>query len=111
VLKWARENGCPWDEQTCAHAAEGGHLEVLKWARENGCPWDESTCWYAAEGGHLELLRWARENGAPWDENTRRIAACEGIRRTLSRRRDRRERESHNAGRARRDETNDLIDT
>jgi hypothetical protein len=20
---------------------EGGHLEVLKWARENGCPWDE----------------------------------------------------------------------
>jgi hypothetical protein len=23
---------------------EGGHLEVLKWARANGCPWDENTC-------------------------------------------------------------------
>jgi hypothetical protein len=21
----------------------GGQLEVLKWARENGCPWDERT--------------------------------------------------------------------
>jgi hypothetical protein len=41
VLKWARENGCPWDEWTCANAAEGGHLEMLKWARENDCPWDE----------------------------------------------------------------------
>ena len=31
--KWARTNGCPWDEDTCAYAAEGGHLEVLQWAR------------------------------------------------------------------------------
>jgi hypothetical protein len=40
VLKWARENGCPWDEGDVRVAAKGGHLEVLKWARENGCPWD-----------------------------------------------------------------------
>jgi hypothetical protein len=25
-------------------AAMFGHLEVLKWARANGCPWDEETC-------------------------------------------------------------------
>ena len=55
VLKWARENGCPWDENTCAYAALGGHLEVMKWARENGCPWDEETCACAARGGHLEI--------------------------------------------------------
>ena len=41
LLRWARENGCPWDERTCSAAAGGGRLEVLKWARENGCPWDE----------------------------------------------------------------------
>jgi hypothetical protein len=51
---------------------------VLKWVRENGCPWDEMTCASAAEDGHIELLRWARENGAPWTENTRRIAARKG---------------------------------
>ena len=42
-----------------------GHLEVLKYARENGCPWDETTCAAAAKNGHLETLKWARENGAP----------------------------------------------
>ena len=51
---------------------------MLKWARENGCPWDEMTCSWAAGNGHIELLRWARENGAPWDENTRRMAARQG---------------------------------
>ena len=65
MLKWARENGCPWDEMTCANAASGGHLEMLKWARENGCPWDENTCANAASGGHLDVLKWARENGVP----------------------------------------------
>jgi hypothetical protein len=43
MLKWARANGCPWNERTCANAAWHGHLEVLKWARENGCPWSKRT--------------------------------------------------------------------
>jgi hypothetical protein len=65
LIKWARKNGCPWNEDTCFNAARGGHLEVLKWARENGCPWDSRTCYNAATGGHLEVLQWARENGCP----------------------------------------------
>ena len=48
VLKWARENGCPWDEMTCTYVAYGGQLEVLKWARAQDCPWDEGTCTGAA---------------------------------------------------------------
>ena len=52
VLQWARYNGCPWDEWTCALAASSGHLEVLQWLRSNGCPWDEWTCARAEEGGH-----------------------------------------------------------
>jgi len=32
-----------WDEETCSNVALNGHLEVLKWLRENGCPWDEFT--------------------------------------------------------------------
>ena len=54
MLQWARENDCPWDEDTCACAAEGGNLEVLKWARENGCPWDERTRERAASKGYVE---------------------------------------------------------
>jgi hypothetical protein len=66
VLQWARENGCPWDEETCTGAAKSGHLEVLQWARLNGCPWGESTCDGAVVGGHLKLMLWAHANGCPW---------------------------------------------
>ena len=51
-------------------AAQGGHLQVLRWAREQGCPWDFTTCLSAAAGGHLEVLRWAREHDCEWDEWT-----------------------------------------
>jgi hypothetical protein len=69
-LAWAKANGCPWNEWTCAYAALGGHLDILKWAQEHHCPWDEMTCASAAEGGHLEVLKWAWEHDCPWDENT-----------------------------------------
>ena len=78
VLKWVRQNGCPWNKRTCAYAALGGNLEVLKWARQNGCPWDNLTCENAARGGHLEVLKWARQNGCPWDEFTSFYAEKEG---------------------------------
>ena len=54
VLKWARENDCPWNKWTCWWAVEHNRLEVLKWARENGCPWDEDTCKRAAAIGYVE---------------------------------------------------------
>ena len=74
---------------------QNGHLECLKYAHENGCPWDEKTCskccqkWsprvfeirarkrmslerirlvlIAAQNGHLECLKYAHESGCPWD--------------------------------------------
>ena len=70
ILQWARENGYPWSIKICANAALGGHLAILQWARENGCPWDSCTCAYAALGGHLDILQWVRQNGCPWDRTT-----------------------------------------
>ena len=70
VLKYAHENGCPWNSWTCSSAARRGHLEVLKYAHENGCPWDELTCSRAARGGHLNVLKHLHENGCPWDKHT-----------------------------------------
>ena len=65
VLRWARAQGCPWYEWTCANAAAHGHLEVLQWARAQGCPWDRRTCARAATNGHPGVLRWARAQGCP----------------------------------------------
>jgi ankyrin repeat protein len=53
------------NEDTCAYAALYGRLECLKYARENGCPWNALTCHYAAQNGHIECLKYARENGCP----------------------------------------------
>ena len=30
MLQWVLENGCPWNEYTCAMAAQGGHRETLQ---------------------------------------------------------------------------------
>ena len=49
------------DEYTCSEAAKNGHLECLKYAHENGCPWDQWTCRQAAENGHLECLKYLHE--------------------------------------------------
>jgi hypothetical protein len=54
-LAWAKANGCPWNERTCALAARGGQIELLKWARMPDCPWNERTCASAAVGGHLAV--------------------------------------------------------
>ncbi|KAJ8601271.1 hypothetical protein CTAYLR_010697 [Chrysophaeum taylorii] len=78
VLKWARANECPWDEDVCEEAARGGHLDVLKWARVNGCPWNAAVCTAAARGGHIEVLKWARANECPWNEWTFADAAFYG---------------------------------
>jgi len=67
-LRYAHENGCAWDENTCAVAADG-HLDCLRYAHENGCAWDKDTCENAAATGHLDCLRYAHENGCAWDEN------------------------------------------
>ncbi len=44
VQKWAHENGCPWNADTCAEAARCDRLAVLKWARAHDCPWDQRVC-------------------------------------------------------------------
>ena len=33
-----------WDAGTCRRLAAVGALEALRWARENGCEWDPDTC-------------------------------------------------------------------
>ena len=77
-LKYAFNNGCPWDELTCSNAASNGHLECLKYAHNNGCPWYEYTCYYAAQNGHLECLKYTHTNGCPWTKYTCSHAASNG---------------------------------
>ena len=46
-------------------AAHGGNLEVLKWLRQNSCPWNLQNCAsIAADIGHKKLSAWI-VNGTP----------------------------------------------
>ena len=41
-------------------AASNGHLDCLQYAHENGCDWDEWTCARAAASGSLDCLHYVR---------------------------------------------------
>lgn len=56
LLIWAKENGCPFDAETCAMAAIGEQLEILQWLRKNGVDWDTITCAEIAETGREDIL-------------------------------------------------------
>lgn len=34
MLKWSRENNCPWSKLICSAATLGAHFEILRWERE-----------------------------------------------------------------------------
>jgi hypothetical protein len=66
AVKRLQRGGRLWRrERLCQAAARSGQLEELKVLRENGCPWNEDTCAYAAFGGQLEVLQWARAERRP----------------------------------------------
>jgi hypothetical protein len=50
----------------CYSAATWGNLNNLKYAHENGCERDQNTCEIAASMGFVECLKYAVENGCPW---------------------------------------------
>lgn len=70
VLKWASEQGCPWYERLYENAARTGNLDLLKCLRDQGCPWDifDFTCDIASAYGYLGILKWAIQHGCPWDK-------------------------------------------
>jgi hypothetical protein len=57
-----------WHKHTCERAARYAHLEVLKWLKDQGCPWGPYTFSSAIRSGDREVLTWVREQGCPWDE-------------------------------------------
>lgn len=65
--QWGLQHRYKWSLCPGEGAASDQRLEILKWARANGCPWDEVTTRAAVEGKHWDILRWAVSNGCPWN--------------------------------------------
>ena len=82
-LEWAREvKQCEWDERTINAGAFEGNLEILKYCFSNGCPYDEEeSCARAAAGGHLDCLRFLFDKVKPsrdTEKETALTATCGG---------------------------------
>src|SRR5947208_4294656 len=76
LLIWAHNNYSHHDDWFIyATAAYNGNLDIIKWLKQNGYIWNEETYAYAASGNQLEIIKWAKLNGCPWDENTCKVAA------------------------------------
>src|SRR5206468_2540835 len=58
-----RKNNHCWSIEVYYNAIRNGHDTILKWALENGCPWDQSLWPLCEEYGRSEILIWANENG------------------------------------------------
>ena len=80
LLEWAREEKyCDWDERTITAAAIQGNLEMVKYCVANEWPIEENACAWAADGGHLECLKYLSEEvEEPWDSLTAEWAAESG---------------------------------
>jgi hypothetical protein len=69
LLKWARENGCPWNDRTPVNAAITGKLETLEWLHENECPFNEDACRHAFDEEHWDCLEYLVDNELPgWEK-------------------------------------------
>ena len=66
VVEYAHTTGFEWNESAMKEAATQD-IDIMKFLHARGCPWDEQTCWHAAVTGNLPSLKYAHENGCPWD--------------------------------------------
>jgi hypothetical protein len=70
LMKWLKENRCPWNYCTFSFATQHGNLENMKWLLDIKCSLDSSIFYYAAGHGNLENMKWLKANGCPWDNWT-----------------------------------------
>ncbi|CBJ27876.1 conserved unknown protein [Ectocarpus siliculosus] len=62
ILQWLREEGCPWDCDTCTKAAAYGYLTLLIWALANDCTWDGELSDVADANGYGYIRGWVKNN-------------------------------------------------
>ena len=68
ILRWARDMGLYWNEETIEEAIKNGNFNILKWAHQKGCPWDSRTCSAALSHRYFHIFKWAIKNGCDYDD-------------------------------------------
>eukprot|EP00594_Rhizosolenia_setigera_P016530 CAMPEP_0178966772 /NCGR_PEP_ID=MMETSP0789-20121207/17121_1 /TAXON_ID=3005 /ORGANISM="Rhizosolenia setigera, Strain CCMP 1694" /LENGTH=291 /DNA_ID=CAMNT_0020652101 /DNA_START=67 /DNA_END=939 /DNA_ORIENTATION=+ len=73
ILQWLREmRGLEFNGELYDSAINGGNrLHVMKWLRNQACPWGERTFREAAIKDNLDILQWLHDEGCPWPQHNR----------------------------------------
>jgi hypothetical protein len=66
VVEYANTTEFRWNHSAMKEAADQDP-EMMKFLHTQGCPWDQDTCWHAAISGNLPTLKYAHQNHCPWD--------------------------------------------
>ena len=67
LVKWLRENGCHWNQNTFNAAVNKGNLTILNYLRENHCPWGSFAYVKAVINKRFDIVKWLYSNGCPMD--------------------------------------------
>lgn len=78
MLQWLRQNKCPWDANTVAEAAAGGHVFALKWALENHCPYDNKALAWGVHYQQEVSIKVLLANNVTWSDESLLLAAEQG---------------------------------
>jgi ribulose bisphosphate carboxylase small subunit len=63
VIKYLLGRGFKLTEELMNKAATSGSVQVVKFLRENYCPWSVLTCASAVRHGYLACVRYLLDNG------------------------------------------------
>lgn len=65
MVKWLKQQNCPWDSRTFQYAAMIGYIEIMEWLYQNNCPWDAQTYQNAINNDEPAIAKWLRDHGCP----------------------------------------------
>ena len=63
VVKWLREQGCPWDEKTLLRFILRGHSKIVTWMLKNGCPVDVEKVKEGEKNYHPLMVKLLQRKG------------------------------------------------
>jgi hypothetical protein len=84
IMKYLKDIGCSFSDNTFSSVASTGNLKIMKWLKENGCFFGDRTFHSAASNGNLENMKWLKENGCSFSFGTFSMAVSYGDLETLN---------------------------
>ena len=65
MMKWLKDNSCPWDFRMYIAAINNNDTCMLKWLKDNRCPWHPIVLLDITKDNKEYMLKWLYDNDFP----------------------------------------------